>query len=251
MTPPGAERGIRRILIAEDNPVNQRLALAMTSELGYPADVVPDGMQAVEGVKTGRYALVLMDCQMPVMDGYQATAAIRGLPSPLSAIPILAATTNAMPGDREKALRAGMDDYLTKPLRIGVLGAALARWLGESKHIPERGGTPSIVEGGALDALRSLGDESLVKEIVKTYLDDAPRRLAELRAGLEAGDADRALRAGHTLKGASRSVGAAALGDLCQEVEALLKGGDLAQSRLLLPQLEEEFSRARAALERL
>ena len=241
---------LTRILIAEDNPVNQRVALVMANKLGYPADVVPDGQKALEALKTGRYAIVLMDCQMPVMDGYQATEAIRALPRPLSAIPIIAVTANAMPGDREKTLQAGMDDYLSKPLRMGDLGSALERWLGapEPQGKPAAGTAPAV-EPGALDSLRSLGDPGVVKEIISTYLDDAPRRLGDLRRGLEGGDAEGAKKAAHTLKGASRSVGAVKLGALCQKAEEALKAGDLARARALLPEVEREFSRVRAALE--
>jgi two-component system sensor histidine kinase/response regulator len=118
-----------RILVAEDNPVNQQLARAMLLRLGYQTDVAGNGQEAVDGVMTVPYDLVLMDCQMPVMDGFEATRIIREREGTARHTPIIAVTANAMEGDRERCLTAGMDDYLAKPFRAGDLRRALARWL--------------------------------------------------------------------------------------------------------------------------
>jgi CheY-like chemotaxis protein len=116
------------LLIAEDNPINQKLAIMQVRKLGYQAEAVADGHEALTAMETGRYALVLMDCQMPRMDGFSATVAIRQRELPGQHVPIIAMTANAMEGDRERCLAAGMDDYLAKPVRLAELSAVLARW---------------------------------------------------------------------------------------------------------------------------
>lgn len=117
-----------RVLLAEDNPVNQRMAERMLQRLGHTVQVAPDGAAAVAAVLDGPFDLVLMDCQMPVLDGYEATRAIRDLTGERGRVPVIALTANALSGDREKCLDAGMDDYLPKPFRIEELAAMLARW---------------------------------------------------------------------------------------------------------------------------
>lgn len=117
-----------RLLVAEDNAVNQKLAVAMLAKLGYAADVVADGAGALEAVRSAEYAAVLMDCHMPVMDGFAATAAIRTAEKG-ARTPIIAVTASAMKGEKERCLRAGMDDYLTKPVALDELAAVLRRWV--------------------------------------------------------------------------------------------------------------------------
>jgi CheY-like chemotaxis protein len=121
-----------RILVADDNAVNRKLLSAMVSKLGYQVSVVPDGAQAVQAVRGDTYDLVLMDWQMPVMDGFEASQAIRELEGARAQTPIVALTANAMPGDRERCLAAGMDDYLSKPIRQDALAETLARHLPRS-----------------------------------------------------------------------------------------------------------------------
>jgi CheY-like chemotaxis protein len=121
-----------RILLAEDNPVNQKVALGMLRRLGLEADVVANGRAAVERATAEPYDLILMDVQMPEMDGFEATRALRRDPPPGARIPIIAMTANAMSGDRERCLEAGMDDYLAKPVKIDQLRTMIERWMGPS-----------------------------------------------------------------------------------------------------------------------
>jgi CheY-like chemotaxis protein len=121
-----------RILLAEDNRVNQQVFLAILRRLGYRVEAVGNGQEAVLALERGAYDLVFMDCQMPVMDGYEATRAIRHLVAPLSAVPIVALTAHAMQGDREQCIQAGMDDYLAKPVTPAAVAAVLDRWLPRS-----------------------------------------------------------------------------------------------------------------------
>ena len=121
-----------RILVAEDNEINRKIAVLLLERLGYTADPVVNGIQAVQAASSIDYDLILMDCQMPEMDGYQATTEIRKLEaSSHSHVPIVALTAHAMPGDREKCIESGMDDYIAKPYTLAILGAGLRKWLGE------------------------------------------------------------------------------------------------------------------------
>lgn len=131
--PEGAAEKQMRILLAEDNQVNQLVAVGLLSSLGYSADVAPNGAEAVAAMERDRYDLVLMDVRMPVMDGLEATRRIRALPGPAASVPIVAVTANAMRGDEEACLGAGMNDYLAKPIRLATLDAALKRWLPHNK----------------------------------------------------------------------------------------------------------------------
>jgi two-component system, sensor histidine kinase and response regulator len=129
--PGGCETTRRRgrVLLAEDNPINQKVAIHLLGRLGYSVDLAENGAEAVEMVQRSAYDVVLMDCQMPVMDGFKATRIIRNLDSAVSQIPIVAVTANVLPGEREKCLAAGMDDYVPKPVSKETLDQALARWL--------------------------------------------------------------------------------------------------------------------------
>src|SRR5918999_1691106 len=143
-----ADRPRLRLLVAEDNSVNQKVAVAMLEKLGYDAEIAVNGVEAVERVGGKDFAAILMDCQMPEMDGYEATAAIRRLElrKDSGRIPIIAMTAAAMEGDREKCLAAGMDDYISKPVRLPELYAVLQRWTSDSRPSPaaEKPQTPEV-----------------------------------------------------------------------------------------------------------
>jgi signal transduction histidine kinase/DNA-binding response OmpR family regulator/HPt (histidine-containing phosphotransfer) domain-containing protein len=260
-----------RILLAEDNPTNRELALLMLGRLGYEADVASNGAEAVEAAGRKVYDLVLMDIQMPELDGIAATRRIRaelGGGGPR----IAAMTAHALPGDREACLAAGMDDYLVKPIGISDLVAALERAATTLFPIadagePEAGAadpaappepaplpTPPGLDEKAWARLQaSLGARAndLLPGIARSFSRESEGLLASARAALAGERADELHRAVHTLRSTSASFGALALSDLCREAEARAKGGETASLAPLLDRIEEDLAKVRSALETL
>jgi CheY-like chemotaxis protein/HPt (histidine-containing phosphotransfer) domain-containing protein len=251
-----------RVLVAEDNQVNQKVAVRMLERLGYRADVAADGLEALEALLRVPYAAVLMDVQMPEMDGHEATAEIRRREAGLNRrTPIIAMTANAMRGDREKALAAGMDDYLPKPVKPEELEAALGRWIpqeeaGNSMAIAEAEGS-SVAPGDAeepldravVGSLLELGGSELLSELAETFTSDTSPTLSALREAASAGDAQSVERIAHSLKGSSGSMGARRMSAICAELQDAGASGGLSRAPGLLERLEGEFGRVRAALE--
>jgi two-component system, sensor histidine kinase and response regulator len=249
-----------RILVAEDNIVNQKVAVCQLEKLGYRADVVANGLEAVDAVARIRYALVLMDCQMPEMDGMEATAMIRKGEREQGSrrLPIIAMTANAMQGDREKCLEADMDDYLAKPVKLEDIRVALARWIpgpstseGQQEPVSSdtRAPVPDCVDAAMLADLRQLDAScSLLSTLITHFLDDVPTRLAALQAALQQGDAGALARVAHELNGASGNLGVRRMRQLCVELQALGKAKDLTQAGALLAQLVSEFEVVRQRL---
>jgi two-component system sensor histidine kinase/response regulator len=267
-----AERDKRRlrILLAEDNPINQRVALKTLEKLGYRAEAVGNGAQAVEALTRRRYDLVLMDVQMPEMDGMEATRRIRDQRSTVRdhEVPVVALTAHAMKEDRDACLAAGMNDYLSKPIKPDELAAALARWLerpaaseaslGLRQHaaIAESPAetaaaaaedTPVFDEAVLLGLLG--GDREVAAEITAEFLSDAPLRAAAFREALAAGDAPLARREAHTLKGASANVGAEALRAVAHAAEQACVAGSPEEAAELAPRLDAELARLRDELD--
>ena len=236
-----------RVLLAEDNPTNQKVALATLERLGYRADAVANGLEALDALGSRPYDLVLMDVQMPEMDGLEATGHVRDPKSAVRdhGIPIIALTAAAMTGDREKCLAAGMNDYLTKPLRPEELGRMIERWTAGAGGTPTPGaagsaapqsapgsaapsappeGTPASASAPVFDRevlLRTLGgDRELAREIMPEFLADARRQLDVLRKTAVSGPAGQLARQAHALKGASATVGALALAAEAARLEA-------------------------------
>jgi two-component system sensor histidine kinase/response regulator len=244
-----------RILVAEDNATNREVLLAQLHKMGCAASAVVDGREAVEAVQLGAFDLVLMDCQMPVMDGFEATRRIRS--SAHAGIPIVAVTAGAMSDDRNRCLDAGMSDYLTKPIDLGRLRNALTRWLSESGI-----GVPAPPTGPTVDSRfratfnadallrRVMGDRQLAGTVLKGFVQDAPLQLDNLRARLEATDAPGARLQAHTFKGAAATVGAESVQALALAIERAGTAGQLAQCGELLPRLVEEFEQFKSALAR-
>jgi two-component system, sensor histidine kinase and response regulator len=249
-----------KILLAEDNPVNQEVALCLLESLGCTADVASDGREVLAALDATPYDVILMDCQMPHLDGFETTAEIRAREarSPGSRrIPIVAVTANALTGDRERCLAAGMDDYVCKPIRAEDLTAVLARWLPRVVTVPApakpvREGDADAIDWKVLDGIRSLqrpGAESLLDRIVGLYLGGTPALLAQLHKAVTSGDADGARVAAHTLKSSSANVGALRVASVCKELEMLGRSGSLEGAVEMAAALDAEFARAKTALD--
>ena len=255
-------RGAVRILLAEDNITNQQVAVGILKKLGLHADAVVDGVEAIASLETLPYDLVLMDVQMPEMDGFEATRRIRDPGSAVlnHRIPIVAMTAHAMQGDRERCLEAGMDDYITKPISPQALAEVLDRWLPRDYAVPAAHGpmeagagrswtsTDALVFDRAGLMIRLMDDEVLVRVVVDGFLEDAPRQIEALKVCLAAGDASGAIRQAHTIRGASATVGGDALSAVAQQMEKVATSGDLEAVRDHLPDLEYEFGRMHAAM---
>jgi CheY-like chemotaxis protein len=236
------------VLIVEDNQINQKVASAMVGALGLKSAVAPNGQVAVDRVRAEKFDLVLMDCQMPVMDGYAATAAIRALPEGRRGIPILALTANAMQGDEAKCLAAGMDGFLTKPLTFQQLASLLSRYLPTAHEaaaataaaqIPT---TASAIDMRQIATLRDIGARAgtdLVSEVLQTFLEDAEPQLERLTAAIETRDATVVARCAHAMKSCCANLGAEQLSALYRRLEAMGRNNQIDEARSLLQQLRQ------------
>jgi CheY-like chemotaxis protein/HPt (histidine-containing phosphotransfer) domain-containing protein len=237
------------VLLAEDNPINRRVATFVLEEQGHEVIVAADGRAAVERFQAGGIELILMDVQMPELDGFEATAAIRRHEQATGGhVPIIGVTAHAMVGDRERCLAAGMDGYVPKPIRAEPLLDAIDEAQGRS--VPPRVAAPAA-DGAVLDeaALLALlgGNRGLVRELAGIFDADSPGRLAELQEAAAQGNAARARRAAHGLKGSTGSLYGRVAASAAERIEQLAAGGDLDGLRAELPALEAalaELSRA-------
>jgi len=256
-------RSRNRILLAEDNLVNQKVAVRLLEKLDYRVHVVADGHAVVAAWRTGNFDLILMDCQMPGMDGYEATRTIRKLEDGKAHIPIVALTAHAMKGDEDKCRAAGMDDYLSKPINRATLDACLDRLLPstgttgsaraiqdpaartqtidkvlvETRHPGADPGQPHCpVDWAAL--LESIdGDEGFAKELVDAFVGTGDRELAAIATALGKGDAGAMRESAHTLKGASSNMRASATTSAAAQLEFAADSGD----STLIPDLAEKL----------
>ena len=217
----------RRVLLVEDNEVNRELAEEMLGSFGLSVATAENGAIAVDRVEAGKFDLVLMDCQMPVMDGYEATRRIRENPA-LKSLPIIAMTANALAADRERCLAAGMDDHVAKPIDVAVLRATLARWLGDAP-----GAAPAPAEVGeppadaAIDAAGAIarlgGKPQLHARLLNRFADDQRDFLERLRAAHAHGRLDEMLLLAHTMRGLAGNIGAGRLAGLAGDLEQCLR----------------------------
>ncbi|HSU84861.1 MAG TPA: ATP-binding protein [Thermoanaerobaculia bacterium] len=257
--PQMAERLPLRILLAEDNSINQRVGLLLLERMGYVADVAGNGIEVLEALRRQPYDLILMDVQMPVMDGVEATRRIRA-EFPVERQPrIVALTANVLREQREACLVAGMDDFVQKPVVFTDLRVALARCGGLEPAAAERTAAPPPDAGSApldparLASLRRLGETSgkpLVQNLIETYLAETPRRLARLREALARADAADLIFAAHSLKGISAQIGVVRVAEISGEIERAAGNAELDGAAGLLTELEREVGRALPLLER-
>jgi signal transduction histidine kinase/CheY-like chemotaxis protein len=241
-----------RVLVAEDNVVNQKVATLILQRLGQQPQVVSNGEEALEAVQRERFDVVLMDVQMPVLDGLEATRRIRASVPADQQPRIVAMTANALVEDREACLAAGMDDHLSKPVRTEELAAALMRVEGSLRTEAPAAAEPSLdaVDPSVLEALTSrLGDRgpAFRTSLVQTWRDEATGRLAELDAAVPAGDLDAVARVAHTLKSSSAALGAMPLSAVCEEVELGLRAGNARDLAADATALREAVAAADAA----
>lgn len=255
-----------RILLAEDTGVNQKVALLMLKKIGYRADVAANGIEVLQALQVGSYDVVLMDVQMPEMDGLEASQRICQEWTASSRPHIIAMTANAMQGDREICLAAGMDDYISKPVRIEELALALSKCQPRNhsqliapnfSHIPRPGQILTlntekiIIDPKILNSLRDMmsGDEAAFKQLLNCYLAEAPKWIQNIRASLVPEDAQALWKAAHSLKSSSASVGATTLAQICKQLEAKARSSDLENIAEICSQLYREYELVRTALQ--
>ena len=242
-----------RVLLAEDNIVNQKVALSQIQRLGYAVDAVANGFEVLDALRRIPYDIVLMDCQMPEMDGFEATKEIRQREGATKHTPIIAMTANALEGDRERCLAAGMDDYLSKPVKQEALRSLLARWtksFDESTPPTKTDSSPAIDPSviAELRRLQSPSDPNLLTKVIDLFIEETPKRLAAIRAALEQSEPNAVAREAHALKGSSSHLGARRMSDLCEILEEQERAGRSGGAPVLLRIIEEEFARVRKAL---
>jgi CheY-like chemotaxis protein/HPt (histidine-containing phosphotransfer) domain-containing protein len=274
-----------RLLLAEDQPVNQDVALTMLEFLGCDVETVYNGQEVLKALARTTYDLVLMDCQMPEMDGFEATKAIRSqeaaVPStPRSRLPIIALTANAMAGDRKRCLAAGMDDYLSKPFSQEKLREVLSRWLpqtaqrknsqkaisasvpspsgalalvvGAGAPAPEKTDATNILDPATLNQIRALqrpGEPNFLHRVISSYLKDAVQFIETIRKAIAQNDSPTLHHAAHSLKSTSATIGAQSLARLCKDLEAIGRAHTTDNAAALLPAIESEYQQVATALQ--
>jgi PAS domain S-box-containing protein len=243
-----------KVLLAEDNAINQMLATRILENLGHRATVVSNGREALSAARAGRFDLVVMDVQMPDMDGFEATAAIRKLEKTTGKhLPIIAMTAHAMKGDRERCLAAGMDAYVSKPIRVGDLEKAITQTIAAKE--PSRAGTASAAEECIIDEAAILsgmdGNRKLLRDVTRIFVADYPKQLTEIKVAIQMGDAERLRRAAHTLKGSVGNFAAKRAFEAASQLELLGKKGNVHAAQGACAALEGELSLLSRELKKL
>ncbi len=226
-----------RVLVVEDNSVNQMVALLQLKKLGYEADVVGNGLEALEALGRQHYDLVLMDCQMPEMDGYAATVELRRREAGLPRTPVVAMTANALEGDEAKCLAAGMDRYIAKPVQIQELAAVLTEY------------DPPVDLARLGELAEHAGGTEPLASLLHAYLVDAPERFARIRRALLGRDSAQVLFEAQAVKGSSGSMGANCLQGFAEQLEVAARSGDTAVAGRVLSAMDEEYERVRHVLQ--
>ena len=254
-----ARRRKVRILLAEDNVTNQQVALGILAKLGFNADIAANGREAIQALETIPYDIVLMDVQMPEMDGLEATRAIRsgktGVPNPR--IPIIAMTAHAMKGDRERCLEAGMDDYISKPIAPQALAEALEKWLDKAREQPPRASAPGGETEPSAGPPFSTGRRSppgswamrtWSRKSSRAFWTTCPSSFSRSKDTSTARDAGAAGKQAHAIKGAAANAGGMALSAVAGKMEKAGKAGQLEEIAALMPELERQFDLLRTKM---
>jgi PAS domain S-box-containing protein len=247
-----------RVLLAEDNAVNRELATELLLTLGCSVEVVQNGREAVSAAQNDVFDVILMDCQMPEMDGFEATGALREAESEPGRrrVPIVALTANAMAGDRERCLAAGMDDYLTKPFKLDQLRDVLVKWLRLGTSTPVlptlAGPAQTTLDLNAIDSIRALqraGAPNLLDKLIPIFWTEAQRLVQTMREGIAGGDHHVVQFAAHQLKSSSANMGALTLSNLCRRLDAGARGRRMDDANRLIRLIDREMAQVRAALD--
>jgi CheY-like chemotaxis protein/HPt (histidine-containing phosphotransfer) domain-containing protein len=242
-----------RVLLVEDNEINQEVMVELLSQLGYLVEVAADGAQALDSLRLKSFSAILMDCQMPVMDGYAATREIRNTLGNTQ-VPIIAVTAHAIVGEREKALSAGMDDYLTKPVTRVSVRNILEKWIRSAPPSHPRISTASSDPKGApartVEDERPALDPSVVRsvKVMQLFLKHVPPQLTGIEEAVKLSDEQLVKERAHKLKGGSHAVGALRMALLCERLECLPDDSFKLVEHLLAEYAEVE-AQMRAALE--
>lgn len=251
-----AERYPLHVLVAEDNAINSRLIVRILEQMGYRPDIAANGYEVLDAMHRQPYDLVLMDVQMPEMDGLEATLQIRAEHGENPGPVIIAITANAMGDDRQNCLDAGMDDYLSKPIRIEELQERILHWFESRPRLTTPVITSTTVadllEPQTIDMLRELkktANDEILLELIEIFRSQSPVLLADIYAALERRDADALERAAHTLKGSALNLGAKLFAEQCLRVEHAAQDGDFARAEAVVPALQHCFDTSLAALE--
>ena len=245
-----ATRSRARILVVEDNVVNQKVAIGMLNRMGYRCEVAANGLEALDALRRMSYDLVLMDCQMPDMDGYDATREIRKLEGESQRTPIVAMTAEAMRGDRERCLAAGMDDYLTKPIEPDALEEMLDKFFldagaADARTQPDEAQdeTPPVDVEGLHDATD--GDKELERELIHFFVEDQSERVASAEEACANQDMESLRRQAHAMRGSSANMGATRLAEVALEIEQAARDSRAGDCAVLLEDLKREWAAAR------
>ncbi|HEY2685494.1 MAG TPA: response regulator [Steroidobacteraceae bacterium] len=244
-----------RVLLVEDNPVNSEVAQAMLESIGCTVQAVENGWLAIDIMNNESYDAVFMDCHMPVMDGLSATAEIRRREQQTASarIPIIALTANAMDGDRERCLAAGMDDFLSKPFSRQQLAALLRRWLALNA-LPEKqrrdSSRPPLIDAGVLRNIAALARPALLNSMIELYLRHSPPLLGAIEKAAEKGELAALSETLHTFKSSTANLGGVRLAGLTRECETLLREGGIARAIPMLSRIRKEYQEFCSALKR-
>jgi two-component system, sensor histidine kinase and response regulator len=256
---PGMGRG--NILLVEDNLINQQVALGILQIQGYTVTVVNNGREALDAHAQGAFDLILMDCHMPEMDGFEATREIRARERPTGKrMPIVALTANAMAQDREACLNAGMDDHLSKPFSMLTLQNMLDKWMPQAAAAPALPGEPAVRAAGKrrgvldrqvleqLGKVLTNGKPELLTRVINLYLVESPKLMHKLKQAAGASNAREIASSAHSLKSSSANVGAKALSRYCEDLEASARRADTEEARRILAKVEDEHHSVQTAL---
>jgi len=257
--PPDSRQTLGRVLIVDDNLTNQEVACGMLVKRGLHTDIATNGQEAIKMLSASTYDLIFMDCQMPVMDGFDATRHIRNPQSPTknSMTPIIAMTANTTKADRDQCLAVGMNDYISKPVNAQQLQQLLDKWLpastalepdkttGEKEASTTQQATESMIFDAEAMSNRLMNDRSLMQAVAETFLDDMVNQIAQLKQAAQATDLTKATALAHKIKGASANIGGITFSKCAHEIE---QAEDLTSIHKRLPTLEQHFAQLKATM---